>query len=95
MKWIKVSEALPETGRFVLAYFQNDLGMDRIIRAQYSDGHNLEVSEMMDWNGDWAKLDSVKKYGKVEVATRKTLLEGKVKVLPMKKEGVNENLFLP
>jgi hypothetical protein len=28
--------------------------------------------------GDWARLESVKKYGKVEVSARKALLEGKV-----------------
>ena len=55
--WIKVEDRLPEPGIYVLAYFKNDLGKDRIIRAEYSDGHSLPVSDLMDWNGDWANYD--------------------------------------
>lgn len=57
MKWISVEERLPEPGVYVIAYYKNELGMDRRIRAEYSDGHSLLISGEMDWSGDWANYD--------------------------------------
>ncbi len=35
MEWIKVKDQLPEPGKFVIAYFKNEHGKDRRIRAMY------------------------------------------------------------
>lgn len=46
----------------------------------------LSMSELQA-AGDWARLDSVKRYAVVEVARRKELLEGKVVHIQQRREG--------
>jgi len=52
--------------------------------SQLLNVYGLSKSDLKE-AGDWARMDSVDRYAKLEVATRKDLLEGKVKRLEIKK----------
>ncbi len=49
------------------------------------DGYSIYDLQMA---GDWARLDSVKPYGKIEVSTRKAILERKV--IPLKPQSSDD-----
>ena len=51
--------------------------------CQLLNDYGLSKSDLKE-AGDWARMESVDKYAKVEVATRKNLLEGKVRKLERK-----------
>ena len=52
--------------------------------TQLFNVYGLSKSDLKE-AGDWSRMESVDKYAKVEVATRKGLLEGKVRRLEIKK----------
>jgi integrase len=52
-------------------------GLKHSTACQLVNDHGLSMSELQA-AGDWARLDSVKRYAVTEVARRKELLEGKV-----------------
>lgn len=52
-------------------------GLKHSTACQLVNDHGLSLSDLQT-AGDWARLDSVKKYAVVEVQRRKELLEGKV-----------------
>lgn len=45
MRWIPVTEAMPEAGRTVLAFFVNEFGHARRIRAEYAAPHTLQLAD--------------------------------------------------
>ena len=47
--------------------------------------YGLSKSDLKE-AGDWSRMESVDKYAKVEVATRKGLLEGKVRRLEVREK---------
>lgn len=51
--------------------------------------YGLSKSDLKE-AGDWARMESVDKYAKMEVVTRKNLLEGKVVRLHETARKVNE-----
>lgn len=48
MGWINIDDKLPVPSIPVLLHFINEYGKHRIVRAEWSDGHSLE----MDWECD-------------------------------------------
>lgn len=48
-QWVSVADRLPETGKPVLAYFVNEFGKGRRIRAFYAPKHAIEQSVESDW----------------------------------------------
>ena len=57
VQWIPVSERMPGSGEFVLAYLKNPLGKGRRIRAFWATKRTLESSGEFD---DWADYDEEK-----------------------------------
>ncbi|HBE45367.1 MAG TPA: hypothetical protein DDW17_07985 [Deltaproteobacteria bacterium] len=78
--WRKACEKVGES----ITLYQ---GTKHSTASQMINERNYSLSELQI-AGDWARLESTKKYGKVEISTRRTLLEGKIvdlKKLDLKK----------
>lgn len=63
-------------------------GLKHSTACQLVNDKGLSMSDLQA-AGDWARLDSVKRYAVVEVARRKELLEGKVVHIKRDKEAHN------
>ncbi len=49
--WISVDDAMPESGKNVLAYYVNRLGKYRIVKAYYAGKYSIE-SAFSEWTSD-------------------------------------------
>jgi integrase len=77
--------ACKETGEEISLY----PGTKHSRACQLLNDYGLSKSDLKE-AGDWARMESVDKYAKVEVATRKNLLEGKVKKFERKEKKREE-----
>jgi len=80
--WDRAAEAVGED----IGLYQ---GTKHSTASQLINERGFSQSELQ-MAGDWSRLESVKKYGKLEVSARKTLLEGKIVSFGTKSE-LNQN----
>ena len=55
-KWVGVADGMPESGICVIAFFVNEFGKHRTIRAQYAAQYSLEQADECD-GGEYSEDD--------------------------------------
>jgi hypothetical protein len=55
--WVKASDSNPLPGRIVLAHYINELGMSRIVRAQWIAENTVEAGDDLDEVGEYNDAD--------------------------------------